>query len=85
MRPFDNDIIITVGKQWNHAQEQFDIGRSFSGGSDAHNAVAARRLSAMSEQSASSAEAVVAEPRSRQRVAAKPSTKTSLNIGHQLN
>jgi len=75
MRPFDNDIIITVGKQWNHAQEQFDIGRSFGGGSDAHNAVAARRLSAMSEQSASSAEAVVAEPRSRQSVAAKSSTK----------
>ena len=75
MRPYDNDIIITVGSQWNHAQEEVGIGISFGGGSDAHNAVAAWRLSAMSEQSASSAEAVVAEPRSRQRVAAKSSTK----------
>ena len=77
MRPFDNDIIITVGSHWNHAQEHFIRGRAFGGGSDAHNTVAARRLSAMSEQSASSAEAVVAEPRSRQRVAAKSSTKTA--------
>ena len=75
MRPWDNDIIITVGKQWNHTQEPFKIGRAFNGGSDAHNAVAARRLSAMSEQSARSAEAVVAELRSRQSVAAKSSTK----------
>lgn len=58
LRYFDDDVMITVGSQWEHTQENHNIGRKKTRGSEEHNAVAARHLFAMSEQSANTAAAV---------------------------
>lgn len=54
LRLKDNDIIITVGAAWEHIQEDLKIGRRHHGASDAHDAVAARLLFALSKQLAAS-------------------------------
>ena len=50
LRLKDNDIIITLGASWEHIQENPNIGKRFSGGSDAHDAVVARHLFAPAKQ-----------------------------------
>lgn len=50
LRSQDNDVIITLGTEWEHVQEDHKIGKTFHGGSDAHDAVAARHLFALSIQ-----------------------------------
>ena len=54
VRSGDNDVIITMGSQWQHIQEDLRLCNKPVKGSDAPNPIAARRLLAMSEQPAAS-------------------------------
>ena len=50
LRSGDNDVIITIGPQWQTAQEDLRVCHEPVNGRDDPNPMAARRLHAMSEQ-----------------------------------